>query len=449
MWDSSEWKSIENRLENTGLLLGKKGEFGLSEWDTHPIIRDYFGTQFKQTEPDNFKQAHAVLFDFNLAIPEKQFPDTLSEMAPLFRAIMHGCKSEKYCESFDVYRSRVSRDHEYYSQHTLGAYSEELSSLSSFFPNGWEQKLSNDLSIEKQAWIYAETSYCLMSLGYLHEAVSPREKHLQLFESIKDWMNAARAAQNLVDLYLPLMRFREALSTARLSVEYAEKSKDTEQMIRSYGSLGMMLYHDNNICDSLTNFNNAELHTKNKGDDFLSYTYGSDYCLVLLDIAQTVQDFKSIKKRAKCGLQVSIRDNHLVCIALYSLILGKVYTSLGRVDKSNNHFNVAMTYVQKTNAIRYLPIFCLAKARFHLSTEETDLAKNNLDTAFEIIERYDMKFHAIEYLLVKSQYHILMRDYDSASSCFKEANSMICESGHQLFNSELVSIKNSLANITN
>jgi hypothetical protein len=109
----SEWKKVEHRLEKSGLLLGKKGTFGHLEWDTHPIIRAYFGEKFKENYPEEFKQAHLILFDYYQKLPEKEFPDTLEEMLPLYRAVVHGCLAREYEQADFIHWKRILRGAEH------------------------------------------------------------------------------------------------------------------------------------------------------------------------------------------------------------------------------------------------------------------------------------------------------------------------------------------------
>ena len=111
-----EWKKVEQRLEKSGLLLGKKGTFERLEWDTHPIIRAYFREKFKENYPEAFKQSHRVLFEFYQKT-EKEFPDTLEEMLPLYRAVVHGCLAEKYQQAVEIYYDRIRRGNDCYSLH--------------------------------------------------------------------------------------------------------------------------------------------------------------------------------------------------------------------------------------------------------------------------------------------------------------------------------------------
>jgi hypothetical protein len=130
---AKQWQEVNKKLEESGLLLGIKGDSERIEWDTHPIIRSYFGRMFKEKHREAFKQAHRVLFDYYQQIPDKEYPDTIEEMRPLYRAVAHGCLAGEYRKAlFDVFNKRVQRGQQYYSSYKLAAYSEDITALSAY-----------------------------------------------------------------------------------------------------------------------------------------------------------------------------------------------------------------------------------------------------------------------------------------------------------------------------
>jgi hypothetical protein len=150
-----EWQDLQTALETKGLLLGRDAINRVStQWDTHPLIRQFFAQQFKTQQLQAFQQAHRVLFEYLQSIPEKQQPDTLAELEPLYRAVVHGCLAGEYQKAgWDVYQERILRGGEAYSMHKLGAYSQDLIALSAFFPQGWSQPVSIGLTEHNQAWL--------------------------------------------------------------------------------------------------------------------------------------------------------------------------------------------------------------------------------------------------------------------------------------------------------
>ncbi|MFM8333184.1 MAG: hypothetical protein ACKN9T_15985, partial [Candidatus Methylumidiphilus sp.] len=164
---AKQWHVVEQRLEKCGLLLGKKGIFQRLEWDTHPIIRAYFGEKFKEYHPEAFKQAHWVLFDYYQKLPEKEFPDTLEEMEPLYCAVAHGCLAGEYQKAINnIYIRRIERGiRESYATRKLGGYSPALIAIYAFFPKGLSKPVNVGLSESDNAWLLGSASFLLVTLG--------------------------------------------------------------------------------------------------------------------------------------------------------------------------------------------------------------------------------------------------------------------------------------------
>jgi hypothetical protein len=147
----TQWQVLEKRLEKSSLLLGEKGSFERLEWDTHPIIRAFFEQQFQKEHYEAFKQVHLILFDFYQKLPEKELPDSLEEMQPLYRAVAHGYLAGEYRHAlFDIFNKRIQRGEEHYSSYSLAAYSEDITALSPF---DWRQSTKYGLTKYEQIWL--------------------------------------------------------------------------------------------------------------------------------------------------------------------------------------------------------------------------------------------------------------------------------------------------------
>ena len=58
--------------------------------DAHPLIREYFAKQLRDTQLDAFRAAHSRLFD-HLCEATPYRPGTLDGLQPLYQAVLHGC----------------------------------------------------------------------------------------------------------------------------------------------------------------------------------------------------------------------------------------------------------------------------------------------------------------------------------------------------------------------
>jgi len=437
----TQWQAIEQRLENSGLLLGRKGVFERLEWDTHPIIRSFFGEKFKENHLEEFEQAHLVLFEYYQKVPEQEFgkflPDTLDEMQPLYRAVVHGCLANRHAHAFKIYYERIDRNDEAYATNKLGAYSYTLSTLSKFFPNNWDfPPVKSGINEAEQALLLAEALFCLMYLGRLSEAVICGEAGIKLEVNRRDWVSANITAQNLADLYLLLGKINQASWIAEKAISYAECIPDTFPKILSYSCFANIEYRKGNIYGASILFQQAETLENENDNIYLTSLEGFNYSALLLDTFIDKKTLVTVQIRTNYSLQIVIEKNWLLSIALDKLILARI-ASLNNDLNTENLFSLAVQSIEEAKAVQFIPQFYLHRADFYLTQNQLNPALADLNSAFEIIERCGMKLYKVDYLLIHGRYCLATFDFASASDHYKEAKQLISETGYHLRDAEL------------
>ena len=88
-------------------LLDADDEADPDALDAHPLVREHFGEQLRQTNAAAWREAHGRLYEYYKGrAPE--LPDTLEAMAPLYAAVAHGCAAGRHQEALDeVYWRRT------------------------------------------------------------------------------------------------------------------------------------------------------------------------------------------------------------------------------------------------------------------------------------------------------------------------------------------------------
>jgi len=447
--DDVGWELLERHLEEASLLLKPQDCQSFEDWqsssrtywDCHPLIRDYFGQRFQDSQPDWFRQAHRVLFDYYQTVPTKPQPDTLEELEPLYRAVVHGCLAGEYQKALDeVYWERIQRS-KHYSWHKLGAYSQDLTALAAFFPHGWSQPVQQGLAEVDQIWLLGQTSFCLMSLGRLGEAVAPREAGLNLRVTQQDWQNASRSAQNLIDLYLPLGQLAKAATVARQGIQYAKQSVDLFEQIKSHAYLATTLHRQEQLDLARQSFQRAEqLQQEWQPESPQLYSLqGFWYCALLLDQAQSVAEREVVLGRGEYGLAISERYNWLLDIALDHLTLARVLTQLQRDDEAAAAFDQAVAGVRKASFTLFLPFFLIDRANFHLHSFRLNLdaAAHDLQEADSLIRRCGMKLYAVDCQLAWCRYYLAQGEKERARECWQRAQMGMEVTGYGLREGEV------------
>lgn len=103
-----EFNRLIESLQQAGLLLPSPPD--ATRWDAHPLIREYFGQTWQEQQPEEFRQANAILLQYFQSVPTKHQPDTLKEMEPLLRAVHHGCRAFQYQNVQEILHNRINHE---------------------------------------------------------------------------------------------------------------------------------------------------------------------------------------------------------------------------------------------------------------------------------------------------------------------------------------------------
>ena len=107
------WKVAIRKLRDEHRLLSAHGERP-DLLDCHPLIREYFGKQLEQQQPEAWRAAHETLYHYYKGVPDKEQPGSIDEMQPLFHAVAHGCAAGLHTKSWEeVYWSRIQRENKF------------------------------------------------------------------------------------------------------------------------------------------------------------------------------------------------------------------------------------------------------------------------------------------------------------------------------------------------
>ena len=104
--DERLFTSAVNELRH--LQLVAPGSF--DELDSHPLVREYFGSLLRKRCPEAWYDAHSRLLDCLRRRPADGPEETrLEELNRLSRAISHGCKAGRCRDAFQLYTEEMVR----------------------------------------------------------------------------------------------------------------------------------------------------------------------------------------------------------------------------------------------------------------------------------------------------------------------------------------------------
>jgi tetratricopeptide (TPR) repeat protein len=436
-------------LENLRIarLLADEDAHAPDTLDCHPLIREHFGEKLKKN-PKAWKEAHSRLYEWYKS-QAKELPDTVGEMNPLYSAVLHGCQAGRYKEAYDeVYRRRIRRGDEHFNWRKLGAFGSELSVLSGFFETLWSKPVEG-LTEDDKGFVLSQAGLCLRALGRLSESAEPIKADMEGCKARKDWLNAARVAGNLSELYLTIGEMDNAVDYAQQSVDLADRSGDAGQRYSKRTTLADALHQAGTLKEAEEYFQKAEEMQKERQPEYpLMYSLlGFRYCDLLLGqgkygevISRAVQTLEWVKQE---GLS-------LLTIALDYLSLGRAYLLKAQAENSgftqaDEHLDQAVVGLRRAGAQEFIIGGLLARASLHRIKGDFDDAKRDVDEAFAIADRGGMGLHLADCHLEYARLYLAMGEKDKAKTNLTTAKDMITRIGYHRRDKEVQELEKQLS----
>jgi len=383
-----DWDNALEALRDARLISQKKEKEGFL--DAHPLVREYFGERLEGNHPEAWKEAHNRLYEYYKKLPEKELPDTVEEMAPLFLAVIHGCKAGKYEEAFyEVYWKRIQRGDEFYSWKKLGAFGADLASITGFFDPPWKNPVK-ELKEDAQAFLLSEAAFDLRALGRLEEAVEPMKEGADLYKIQKDREYTARCASNLSELFLTLGNIREANQYGEEGVRFAEKSGDEFWKMASRTTLADALFQSGEMGKAKRLFLEGEEIQKEYQPEYpLLYSLpGFRFC----DLILSQGNHTEARRRGEKALSIVMNGSrNFLDIALNHLTLGRAAIQARDKKNSREHLENAVEVLRKSGYQYFLPQGLLSRSGFFRMDRDFSRAMRDLEEAWEISTRGGMK----------------------------------------------------------
>ncbi|MBN1340570.1 MAG: ATP-binding protein, partial [Bacteroidales bacterium] len=388
-----EWQKTLNHLRDLHLI-AKKDDHTPYTLDCHPLIREHFGEQLQQQNPEAWKEAHTRLYEYYKNLPKKELPDTLEEMEPLFAAVRHGCLAGKHQESLDdVYWERIRRQKEAYTVKKLGAFGTDLSCLSNFFESLWDKPASN-LTESDKAVIFSWTGFRLRALGRrLTEAIEPLKLGLEMYNEQNNYEKAAINSSNLSELYLVLGNIVLAKQYGEQCKNYADRSENIEWKVCARCKIADAFFQAGDTKKAEELFNEAQ---KLQKDVLTIIPWRHGLCRFrFFDFLLSIGEYINVQEEIKD----TEKNERLINIALNQLTIGKALLLMGEYTESEDYLDQAVDGLRKAGTQHNLPWGLLARAALFRHQKEFQKSWTDLDEAKEIAEYGQMRLHLTDYFL--------------------------------------------------
>jgi tetratricopeptide (TPR) repeat protein len=460
----AQWLYALRHLRDLNLLSGEE-RHGADLLDCHPLVREHFGERLQTENPDAWKEAHNRLYEYYRNLPEKELPDTLKEMEPLFTAVTHGCLAGRYQEAFsEIYDKRILRKDEHFSWRKLGSFGSDLAALAGFFKSPWKQLVSG-ISDHDQALILNQVGLYLRALGRLREVAQPMEASLDAYIAKENWEYAATTASNLSELYLTLGEVRRAVEWARKSVVLADKSGDAFRKEVNRITLADALHQtggSNETTEAWTLFREAEKMQKKRQPQypFLYCLWGFRFCDLLLghggqEPGAPGGRYGEVQKRVEAFFKWRQPSDSLLDIALENITAGRAHWRQA-LEEGVSDFTAPLEYLHRAvDGLReagtqhYLPRGLLARAAVYRTMGDFSRAREDLEEAREIAERGSMGLHLADYHLEAARVCTEEKGKeDEAKRHLETAKKMINKMGYHRRDIEIEEIERNVSDST-
>jgi hypothetical protein len=161
----SRWRTILASLLRARLL-APHDSYNSGQLDTHPLVREYFGEQLRIQNTAAWQECNRRLYDhYRMLAPS--FPESVTEMDPLFLAVVHGCQAGLLRDALhEVYLPRIQRGPSSFAAKVLGIRGALVSALAHFFENGrWGSPVQTNIEGQR---LTAEDQLLILEQMGLH-----------------------------------------------------------------------------------------------------------------------------------------------------------------------------------------------------------------------------------------------------------------------------------------
>ncbi len=444
-----EWLGLLQKLRRAKLI-APESHHRPDTLDCHPLIREHFGEKLLTDNPKAWKEANSRLYEYFKNLPEKELPETLEEMEPLFMAVNYGCQARHYREALDdVYWKRILRKQEFFSYTRLSAFGADLAALSGFTLKLWELPVK-ELALSDQSFVMAAVALCLRRLGKLDKAIAAMDASLRFASKESKWQKSEKLASDLGppevagdlgQIYCVQGHFAKAIKYAKDATELAGMAENKDILVGALTKLAIFKYYSGKQKEALSLFQRAEkLQKENKPEyPLLESTRGFRYCEFLLDQGR----YKEVIRRAHKTLEWADKKKYPLACARDILTLGKAYLLEAMEDKTQDfgvaerRLDQAIESLRKTKDQDSIARGLLACTVLFRVLNDLSKAWSHLEEVREIAELGSMRLHLADYHLEACRLSLAQTKPEKASQHFQKAKAMIDEIGYHRRDSDL------------
>jgi len=397
------------------------------------------------TSEESWQKGHGLIFQY-LQNHAADTPVNMSDLEPLFRAVIHGTQAGLFEAAFQLYFERIKNRQ--FSMFTEGSHHADQACIRAFFKQTWTEPVK-EITEEANFYLMSCAATNLIYLGFINEAIDPSLKSIKWYKSREKWLEAVNTAGPLASMLIAAGRINEAFT---LLEEMQECVVNTENSVvkataLTFHAYAYHLYGKDDIAKKL--FEQAECTiTLNKPDFLMPIpTLSSYYCKFLLDTGATEKALErsltTFGWRHRKSWQVAIDTTSLFGSDL--LVLGLVFLRLGDLTNAKVHLDKQVELFKSADEWLYLPTGLNSRAQFHIETNNFREAIKDLDEALNISIKTGAKLGEWEAYINYAQLHLKQENYEVSKKFLEKAKNLTEMEMYRFRDGEIEKIEKNLS----
>jgi tetratricopeptide (TPR) repeat protein len=431
--DPMRWAAQLSRLRSAGLIAAETAE-RTGELDTHPLVRDFFGSDVFDNDRAAWLEGHLRLYEY-LKRSTPQRPDSLAGLFPLFSAISHGCKAGRHQECLrDLYIGRIQRGRSaWYSTKRFGIPTHHLAALSHFIEPGTEI-VRAELADEDKIYVLMERAYQLRALGRLRDSIPPLMAARAECAKGRLLRDMTSACDCLAESHLYMGEISAALEYAEETVKFANASGRNFEKMYAHCTLANGQHFAGLLDDAAHNFKAAEAiqAERQAHSPRLKSLNGIQLCDFLISIGKSPS---AVERAREIMAQLGKSEDTVVSRAIAGVVLARAssISGLEPIDSAAEILRMSCDILRATGQAQEYTIALISWAAFAASAsgrfrDEIDQA---IMDAEEIVQRLDSDILRIEVYSAKRKIAHRDGDINAADAHLHAAQRLRARTGYR------------------
>jgi tetratricopeptide (TPR) repeat protein/transcriptional regulator with XRE-family HTH domain len=412
--------------------------------DCHPIVRDFVANHLENSSRDDWVESHSVIFEMLQKSAESD-PDSMQELEPLFRAVIHGAQACRYEEAFGLYFEKIKHG---YSMLREGSHHMDQACLRSFFTKEWSQPVAA-LPENMKHLLIASAAANLMSLGKFSESTKPASIAIEYFLSEEKWMEVINAAGPLVSAMIEAGELSAAIQIMDKLSTCVGKTNDriVEAMAVNFRAYAMYLAGKAEEAGNLFAYVEQIFEEEKLRKNQTFPTISSFYCKYLLGTGRAREalerSLKTFGWRQRKSWQVAFDTTST--FASDVLILGLTFMQLGDYINAKKYLNMQVNLFRSADEWLYLPTGLNSRAKFLMRVGEFDAALSDLEEALEISAKTGASLGQWEALIERAHLENIKGNKEDAIKFLDRAEEMPGMGSYRFRANEIAELRQQLS----